>query len=42
MMGTQAVPAQLFYDFCLEEHVPTDTCFAVSTGSLIWKSSAPS
>ena len=24
MMGTQAVPAQLFYDFCIEEHVPTD------------------
>jgi transposase len=24
MMGTQAAPAQLFYDFCLEEHVPTD------------------
>ena len=24
MMGTQATPAQLFYDFCIEEHVPAD------------------
>ena len=24
MMGTQAEPAQLFYDFCLEDHVPDD------------------
>jgi transposase len=24
MMGTQAAPAQLFYDFCLEDHVPDD------------------
>jgi transposase len=24
MMGTQALPAQLFYDFCLEEHIPAD------------------
>jgi hypothetical protein len=24
MMGTQAAPAQLFYDFCLDEHVPAD------------------
>ena len=24
MMGTQAVPAQLFYDFCLDDHVPDD------------------
>ena len=24
MMGTQAEPAQLFYDFCLEDHVPGD------------------
>jgi transposase len=24
MMGTQAVPAQLFYEFCMEEHIPTD------------------
>jgi transposase len=24
MMGTQAAPAQLFYDFCLENHVPTN------------------
>ena len=22
MMGTQETPAQLFYDFCLDEHVP--------------------
>lgn len=22
MMGTQAVPERLFYDFCLEDHVP--------------------
>jgi transposase len=24
MMGTQGVPDQLFYDFCLEDHVPDD------------------
>ena len=24
MMGTQAIPDQLFYDFCLEDHVPQD------------------
>jgi len=24
MMGTQAAPERLFYDFCLEEHVPSD------------------
>ena len=24
MMGLQGTPAWLFYDFCLEEHVPVD------------------
>ena len=24
MMGTQAAPAKLFYDFCLDDHVPAD------------------
>jgi hypothetical protein len=24
MMGMQAAPAQLFYDFCLDDHVPED------------------
>ena len=24
MMGTQAAPEQLFYDFCLDDHVPSD------------------
>lgn len=24
MMGCQAAPAQLFYDFCLDDHVPAD------------------
>jgi transposase len=24
MMGCQTVAAQLFYDFCLDDHVPTD------------------
>lgn len=24
MMGTQAAPTQLFYDFCLDDHVPDD------------------
>ena len=24
MMGMQETPARLFYDFCLEEHVPVD------------------
>jgi len=24
MMGTQAAPAQLFYDFCLDDHVPSN------------------
>ena len=24
MMGVQAAPERLFYDFCLEDHVPCD------------------
>jgi len=24
MMGVQATSARLFYDFCLDEHVPSD------------------
>jgi hypothetical protein len=24
MMGVQAAPAQLFYDFCLDDHTPSD------------------
>ena len=24
MMGAQVVPDRLFYDFCLEDHVPID------------------
>ena len=24
MMGTQAAPERLFYDFCLEDHVPDE------------------
>jgi len=24
MMGVQAVAARLFYDFCLDDHVPAD------------------
>jgi transposase len=24
MMGVQAAPPQLFYDFCLDDHVPSD------------------
>ena len=24
MMGSQETPARLFYDFCLDEHVPSD------------------
>ena len=24
MMGLQGAPARLFYDFCLDEHVPSD------------------
>ena len=24
MMGIQGTPARLFYDFCLEDHVPAD------------------
>ena len=24
MMGMQAAPAQLFYDFCLDDHIPDD------------------
>jgi len=27
MMGRQASPARLFYDFCLDEHVPSDHLF---------------
>jgi hypothetical protein len=24
MMGFQGTPARLFYDFCLDEHIPSD------------------
>ena len=24
MMGVQAASAQLFYDFCLDDHIPSD------------------
>jgi len=24
MMGMQVAPAQLFYDFCLDDHIPAD------------------
>ena len=24
MMGRQAIPERLFYDFCLDDHVPAD------------------
>ena len=24
MMGCQAAPAQLFYDFCIDDHVPAE------------------
>ena len=24
MMGFQGTPARLFYDFCLDDHVPSD------------------
>jgi hypothetical protein len=24
MMGMQTAPAQLFYDFCLDDHIPED------------------
>ena len=24
MMGMQTAPAQLFYDFCLDDHIPDD------------------
>ena len=36
-MGMQTAPAQLFYDFCLDDHVPEVTCFDASTGFLISK-----
>ena len=41
MMGTQAAPERLFYDFCLEDHVPDDhllrrTARALSSSNAIW------
>jgi hypothetical protein len=35
MMGTQAAPERLFYDFCLEDHVPDDHLLRRMTASLI-------
>ena len=32
MMGIQATPARLFYDFCLDDHVPSDHLLAALTG----------
>ena len=34
MMGFQDAPARLFYDFCLDEHVPSDHMLRAST--LTW------
>ena len=36
MMGVQAASAQLFYDFCLDDHVPSDQCSEASSAT--WSS----
>ena len=33
MMGFQGTPARLFYDFCLNEHVPFDHMLSASTAT---------
>ena len=33
MMGVQETPARLFYDFCLDEHVPFDHLPGASTAT---------
>jgi hypothetical protein len=32
MMGVQAAAARLFYDFCVDDHVPADHQLRSSTG----------
>ena len=41
MMGFQTAPAQLFYDFRLDDHVPTITCCAASTAFSTWRAWVP-
>ena len=33
MMGFQGPPARLFYDFCIDEHVPVDTGLEIGLGT---------
>jgi hypothetical protein len=40
MMGCQETPARLFYDFCLDEHVPPITCSGALTATSTWMISA--
>ena len=40
MMGSQVAPAQLFYDFCLDVHVPDDHLLGRSISSSIWRACA--
>lgn len=37
MMGMQTAPAQLFYDFCLDDHIPTITCLGASINFSTWQ-----
>jgi hypothetical protein len=37
MIGMQTAPAQLFYDFCLDDHVPEDHLLQRITGVSISK-----
>ena len=38
MMRFQGTPARVFYDFCLDEHVPVDTGLEIGLGTLAVRS----
>ncbi len=40
MMGMQVAPAQLFYDFCLDDYVPADHLLCRTTTFSTWRASA--
>ena len=40
MMGVQETPARLFYDFCLDEHIPSDHLLRGITATWTWPISA--
>jgi hypothetical protein len=40
MMGFKRAPALLFYDFCLDEHVPRSHAQGALTATSTWMTSA--